>query len=145
MTRSPIKHGTRRRLARMNTGTFLATTFVAIAMLATPFRANAMSVRQYESETTKQRGADAAKAIDKIIDDVAKVDPALSRAIHDYFYAIPSGKPESPGLTAFEGGLLAVDNLAAQGKLDLDKVQIEGILLDLIKTDVMPKVRPQEQ
>jgi hypothetical protein len=104
-----------------------------------PFQANAMSVRQYESETTKQRGADAAKTMDKIIDDVAKINPALSQAIHDYFYVVQPGQAESPGVIAFEGGLSAVDNLAAQGKLDLDKVQIEGIIADLIKTNIMPK------
>ena len=123
----------------MNTGTFLATTFLAIAILATPFQVNAMSVRQYESETTKQRGADAAKAVDKIIDDVSKVNPALSQAIHDYFYLILPGQPESPGLTAFEGDLLAVDNVASQGKADMDKVQIEGILLGIIKEMSCPK------
>ena len=40
-----------------------------------------------------------------------------------------------------------MDNLAAQGKLDPDKVQIEGILLDVIKTNVMPNfaknIRPR--
>jgi hypothetical protein len=75
----------------------------------------------------------------KIVDDVAKVNPALSQAIHDYFVAIPSGQPDSPGVIAFERGIDAVDSLAAQSKLDLDKVQIEEILLDLVKKDVMPK------
>lgn len=123
----------------MNTRTCLATACLAVAMLATPFRAQAMSVRQYESEPIKQRTAEASNAIQKIIDDVAKVNPALSQAIRDYFTIIPPGQPEAPGLIAFEGGLSAVDNLAAQGKLDLDKVQIEGVILDIVKTDVMPK------
>ena len=123
----------------MNIRTFLATAFLGMAFLATPFQADAMSVRQYESEPIKQRTAEASHAIQKIMDDVAKVNPALSQAIRDYFTIIPPGRPEAPGLIAFEGGLSAVDNLAAQGKLDLDKVQIEGILLDVVKTDIMPK------
>jgi hypothetical protein len=119
--------------------TFLTTAVLAVATLATPFQAQAMSVRQYESEPIKQRTPEAVHAIQKIIDDVAKVNPALSQAIDDYFTVIPPGQPEAPGLIKFEGGLSAVDNLAAQGKLDLDKVQIEGILLDIVKSDVMPK------
>src|SRR5665213_2971546 len=116
---------------------FLTTAILTVATLATPFQADAMSVRQYESEPIKQRAAEASNAIQKIIDDVAKVNPALAQAIHDYF--TPSDHSTAQGLIDFEGGLSAVDNLAAQGKLDLDKVQIEGILLDVVKTDIMPK------
>ena len=63
----------------------------------------ALSVRDYENATKEQQADSVANAIDKIIADVAKVDPALSRAIHDYFYVIPKGQPESPGLIAFAG------------------------------------------
>ena len=119
--------------------TFLTTAVLAVIMLGTPYQARAMSVRQYESEPIKQRTPEAVHAISKIVDDVAKVNPALSQAINDYFTVIPLGQPAAPGLISFEGGLSAVDNLAAQGKLDLDKVQIEGILLDIVKSDVMPK------
>jgi hypothetical protein len=123
----------------MKTRIFLATALFAVATLLMPMQAQAMSVRQYESEPVKQQGTDAGDAIRKIVADVAKVNPALSQAIHDYFYVVPAGQPEAPGLIAFEGGLVAVNNLAAQGKLDPDKFQIEGILLDLVKTNVMPK------
>lgn len=51
----------------MKTRTFLATAFLAVATLATPFQANAMSVRQYESESAKQQGIDAGNAIRKLI------------------------------------------------------------------------------
>ena len=34
---------------------------------------------------------------------------------------------------------MAVQKLSLDGKLNLDKVQIEGMLLDIIKTDLMPK------
>ena len=122
----------------MKTRTYLAAALSAMTTVVLPMQAQAMSVRQYESEPIKQRTAEASKAIQKIIDDVAKVNPALSQAIHDYFTVIPPGQSEAPGLISFESGISAVDNLAAQGKLDLDKVQIEGILLDAVKTNVMP-------
>ena len=89
---------------------------------------------------------DAAKiAIAKIIADVAKVNPALSKSIYDYFHVIPQGQPESPGLVAFGAELVVVHNLADKGKLDLDKVQIEGILLEIIKLDVMPKQKSKDK
>jgi hypothetical protein len=42
-------------------------------------------------------------------------------------------------MIAFGGSAVAVQKLALDGKLDLDKVQIEGMLLDIIKTDLMPQ------
>ena len=123
----------------MKAGTFLATAFLAVATMMTPFQASAMSVKQYETETKQQRADFVGNEIDEIIANVAMSNPALSKAIHDYFYVIPEGQPESPGLIAFAGALAAVEDSAGQGKLDLDKVQIEGILLGIIKRDVIPQ------
>ena len=109
------------------------------AILLAPSSAWALSVRDYENATKEQQADSVANAIDKIIADVAKVDPALSRAIHDYFYIIPKGQPESPGLIAFEGDLLAVERAADHGRADRDKMQIEGILLGVVKRDVVSK------
>jgi hypothetical protein len=139
MTRSPMNHGTRRTLVLMNTRTFLATAFLAVATLAIPFQAQAISVRQYESETNKQKATDQTEAIYKIMADVAKVNPALSQAIHDYFFVTPPGQPDPSGYIAFEYDLDDVETLADQGNADLDKVQIEGLLLGIVKRDVVPR------
>lgn len=108
-------------------------------MLVIPFQAFALSVREYKSETKQQRADFVASQIEKIVAEVAKTNPVLSKAIHDYFYVTPQAQLAAPGVTAFEGALAAVEDSAARGKLDLDKVQIEGILLGIIKRDVMPK------
>lgn len=126
----------------MKTHARFAIAFTA-ALTLLPFQASAMSVRQYESATKQQQADFVANQIDKIVLDAAKVNPVLSKAIHDYFYLIPKGQPESPGLIAFGGALAAVEDSAAQGKLDLDKVQIEGILLGIIKRDVLAKQKPK--
>lgn len=123
----------------MKARTFLATAFVAAATMVTPFQASAMSVRQYDSEPQEQRVDFLSSAIAKIVSDVAPANPALSKTISDYFHVIPEGQPESPGLIAFAGELAAVESLSGTGKVDLDKVQVEGILLDIIKRDVMPQ------
>jgi hypothetical protein len=114
-------------------------TIILGTVLMMPSTASAMSIREYESKTTHERGEVVATAVDKIIADVARVNPDLSRAIHDYFYIIPKGQPESPGLIAFGGAMLAADEAADKGKLDRDKMQIEGILLGVVKRDVVSK------
>jgi hypothetical protein len=114
-------------------------TIILGAVLATPSTASAMSIREYESKATHERGEIVATTVDKIIADVARVNPDLSKAIHDYFYVIPKGQAESPGLIAFGGAMLAADEAADKGKLDRDMVQIEGILLGVVKRDVVSK------
>lgn len=103
------------------------------------FPASALSVNDFERQSRNQQTDYALKAVDKIVTDVARADPALSRAIHDYFETTPSGQKQPPGLMAFAASLGAVEELAGKGKFDLDKVQIEGILLDVIKTNLMNK------
>lgn len=114
-------------------------TFLAAVTLLTPFQVSALSVRQFDSEPREEQTEYVFKAVDKIVADVAKVNPELSKAIHDYFEVTPPGQDEPPGLLAFAGDLGAVEDSANQGKIDLDKVQIEGILLGIIKRDVMPQ------
>jgi len=118
---------------------------LAVATLLLPFQASALSVRQYESQSKTQRAETVATAIDKIVADVDRVNPTLSKTIHEYFYVIPQGQPGTPGLIAFGTELVAVENRADQGKLDLDKVQIEGILLDVVKTGVIKKQPPKDK
>jgi hypothetical protein len=109
------------------------------ATLLMPFTASAMSIRQYENESRTRQAEIVATAIDKIVADVGKVNPDVARAIHDYFYVIPKGQPESPGLIAFAGDLNAADDAADKGKVDRDKIQIEGLLLGIVKRDVVSK------
>ncbi len=142
-TLSLILFQTSRSSGGFTMGIFLRIfSLLAVALLLSA-HGFALSVRQYENKTKAQGAEAVASAIDKIVDDVAKVNPALSKSIHDYFYVIPAGQAESPGLIAFGAELVAVENLADKGKLDLDKVQVEGILLDLVKTDVMKKQSSQ--
>src|SRR5690349_16569749 len=74
------------RFRRFKKQTFIINTracvpggFLVAMMLLTPFLASALSVRQYESETREQAAHSVATAIDKIVADVANVNPALSK------------------------------------------------------------------
>ena len=126
----------------MKTRTRFTIAFIA-AFTLLPIPAAALSVSEFDSKTRDQQTEFLVKAVDKIVADVARVNPALSRAIHDYFDVTPPGKNGPPGMIAFAGELGAVEDLADKGKMDLKKVQIEGILLDIVKTDVVAKQKPK--
>ena len=66
------------------------------------------------------------------------MNPALSQLIRDFSEVTPAGADSPPGMIAFVGELGAVEDLGGKGKMDLDDLQIEGILLDIIKTDLQP-------
>jgi hypothetical protein len=76
---------------------------------------------------------------DSGFDRCLKAFTELAKAIHDYFDVTPPGKSGPPGMIAFAGALLAVEDPAGHGKADLDRIQIEGILLGIVKRDVMTK------
>jgi hypothetical protein len=121
------------------TGRRLKPALALAALFLTAFPASALSVNDFERQTRNQQTDYVLKAVDKIVAEVAKADPALARAIHDYFEVTPAGQKQPPGLMAFAASLGAIEELAGKGKFDLDKVQIEGILLDVIKTTLMNK------
>ena len=74
------------------------------AMAVMSGQVSALSIREYDSKTIKQRAEFVATEIAKIVADTDKVDPALSKAIHDYFHQIPQGQPGSPGADRFRSG-----------------------------------------
>jgi hypothetical protein len=115
----------------------IAAFLIAIASLI-PREASAISVRDYDRLTDDEQSGVLVKLIDEIITEVATVDSALAHRIHDYFYVRPKGERFARGLVHFHGALWAVEDLGKEGKLDLTKVQIKGILLDIIKRDLMP-------
>jgi len=123
----------------MKFGMRFATTVFAIAALTIPFRASAISVKEFNAQTRDQQAQFISTTVDKIVTDVAKVDPVLSKSIRDYFGVTPSGKDQPPGLLAFGASLKAITDLGDKGKLDMDKVKTEGILLAIIKTNLMNK------
>jgi hypothetical protein len=112
--------------------------FLAVACLVAPLSASAMSVNEYDSKPAAQRADFLSTTVDKIISDVATVNPALSKAISDYFTIVPPGQPVSLGVTAFEATLTSIENDGKAGKIDLNKAQIEDILTSIIQTNVLP-------
>jgi hypothetical protein len=114
---------------------------VAAFLIATawimPREASAISVRDYDRLTNHEQSSILNKLLDDIIVEVATVDPALAHRIHDHFYVKPKGERFARGLVHFEGALWAIEDLGREGKLDLNKVQIKSVLLDVIKRDLL--------
>ena len=83
-------------------------------------------------------------AMEKMTSDLGQKNPQLAQDIKDYFVRKQPGKPFSEGLEKVSIELFAVDNMAKQGKADLSKIQIESVVVYVVKQKFPPPVTAQK-
>jgi hypothetical protein len=110
---------------------------LAVVSIFSP-RASATSVTDFEAMSVKERSDLLGKFIDKMIADLKPVNPQLAQKIDDYFYKAQPGRQISDGLTDFNGEILAIDDLAKEGKLDPKKIPVEGVIVHVVRTKFPP-------
>jgi hypothetical protein len=119
--------------ARMTIAAILATAILA----AVP--AHALSVKDFEAKPTKEQSAIIVAFVDKMTGDLDRDNPQLAQNIHDYFFTKQAGKPFAEGLENLSLELALLDTVAKHGKIDLSKIQIEGVILKVVKDKFPPQ------
>jgi soluble cytochrome b562 len=114
------------------------------AIVLTVVPASAKSVQDYESMAPADQSAYMIGFLEKMTFDMSQKNPKLAQDIKDYFVRKQPGKPFSEGLEKVTVELVAVDNLAKQGKADLSKIQIESIVVYVVKQKFPPPVAAQK-
>jgi hypothetical protein len=71
--------------------------------------------------------------------DIGRHNPQLARNIHDYFFTKQAGQPFAEGLENLSLELAALDSVAKDGKIDLSKIQIEGVIVKVVKDKFPPQ------
>lgn len=79
--------------------------------------------------------------LEKMTYDIRQKNPALAKRIQDYFEVIPPREKSPEGLENVSAELGAVEDLASKGKADLSKIQIEAIIIDVVKQKFPPPQR----
>ncbi len=111
----------------------LGTLFLA-GIFFVPTTLSATSVNEYEKRTPDEQGDLLRKMVNKAAASIEKSNPQLAQRIRDFFFKMPaSGKGVPEGTNHFLAEMAAYEILAHQGKADLDKVQVEAIVVDVIK------------
>lgn len=98
----------------------------------------ALSVKDYEAKSSRDKITVLADFVDKMTGDLRASNPQLSKNIHDYFFVTPAGEKFAEGLFNLEAELSALDRAAKEGKVDLSKIQIEGVILKVVKDKFPP-------
>ena len=120
----------------MTTRTALIVPLLALATMAP---AQALSVKEFEAKPDSEQGPIVTDFIEKMTADIGKTNPKLMQNIRDWFSRKPEGWRISEGFAKLSGELIALDEVAKEGKIDLARIQIEGVIVKVVKDRFMPK------
>ena len=111
---------------------------LATAILAS-IPAHSLTVKDFEAKPTAEQSAIITAFVDRMTGDIGHDNPQLARNIHDYFFTKQAGQPFAEGLEKVAVELAALDSAAKDGKADLSKIQIEGVIVKVVKDKFPPQ------
>jgi hypothetical protein len=112
-------------------------TLIALALVLCAAPAYAMSVQDWEALPSAQQSSYIGDYIEKMTADIGTSNPDMAQAIRNYF-SEANGKPVSEGAETLYVELTALDNRAKDGRADLSKVQLEAVIVWVVKRKFAP-------
>lgn len=109
---------------------------IALLLVAS---AQAETVRVFEARSDADQAKYVSGFIEKMTADIGKTNPTLMQAIRDWFTVKPAGQPVSEGVRKFSAERAALDEVAKEGRADLDRIQIEGVIMKVVRDKFPPK------
>jgi hypothetical protein len=109
--------------------------FLAFFVLMT---AQAMSLKDFNTKPTHDQSVYVVDFIEKMTADLGAKNPQLAQDIRDWFSRKQEGKPFSAGLERLYVELGALESLAHDRKVDLTKIQVEGVIVKVVKDKFPP-------
>ena len=110
--------------------------FLAFFVLMT---AQAMSLKDFNTKPTHDQSVYVVDFIEKMTTDLGTKNPQLAQDIRGWFSNKQEGKPFSEGLERLYVELGALEILAHDGKVDLSKIQVEGVIVKVVKDKFPPQ------
>jgi hypothetical protein len=98
----------------------------------------AMSLKDFDAKPAADRSAYVADFIDRMTTDLRAKNPELAQSIRTWFAEKAAGKNLSEGMERLNVELGAVEIQAQQGKADLSKIQLESVIVYLVKQKFPP-------
>ena len=115
---------------------------LVIAVLAISFLmfpAYALSLTEFEAKPAHDQSVYVVNFIEKSTAGLYEKNPKMAQTIRDWFAKVPDGKPFSEGIEKLGVEMTALDLLAREGKADLSKIQVEGVIVKVIKDRFPPQ------
>jgi hypothetical protein len=111
--------------------------FVVILFAAAP--ASAMSVRDWDKMPVNDSAAYVGNFIEKMTADLGAKNPQLRDEIRGWFSRVQPGKRFSEGNLTLEAEILVLQDMAREGKADLSSIQIETVVVKVVKDKFLTK------
>jgi hypothetical protein len=110
----------------------------ALVLVFSSVLACALPVSEFEKKSAEEQGAWLANYIDKMTGDIGAKNPELAKSIRSWFAVKPVGKPLSEGMERLNVELGALELQARAGKVDLSTIQVEGVVVYVVKQKFQP-------
>ena len=104
-----------------------------IALVFALIPLQAMSLKDFNAQEPKDQAVYVVNFIEKMTSDLGAKNPQLAQDIRDWFAKKAAGKPVSAGMERLYVELGAIELQAKDGKADLSKIQLEGVIVFVIK------------
>jgi soluble cytochrome b562 len=101
--------------------------------------AQAMSLKDFNAKPAHDQSVYVVDFIEKMTADIGAKNPQLMQAIRDWFSHKQEGKPFSEGLEKLYTELGGLEIMARDGKVDLTKIQVEGVIVKVVKDKFPPQ------
>lgn len=102
----------------------------------------AMTIQEYDAMPTAARAAAVVGFIDKMTTDLSAKSPRLAQDIRTWFTE-QNGKPLPEGMEKLYVELGAIELQAKDGRQDLSKVQLESVIVWVVKQKFQPQTTRQ--
>jgi hypothetical protein len=112
--------------------------FLAFFVLMT---AQAMSLKDFNALPDREQSSYVATFIDKMTTDLRAKNPELAQNIRTWFARKRDDKPGSEGMERLFVELGALELQAKDGKADLSKIQLESVIVWVVKQKFPPPAR----
>jgi hypothetical protein len=111
---------------------------VLVLLAAYCISAHATSLQEFQAKSDRDQAAFISSYVLKMRNEIAAQNPELAQAIWTYFTQKQEGKSLSEGVEAFLLQELNVDALVKEGKADPTRVQIESLIVYVVKQKFRP-------
>jgi len=118
----------------------IAVLFSALVVLP----ASAMSLKDFNAMPAREHSTYVVDFIERMTSDIGAKDQQLAQDIRGWFAVKQNGKPLSQGMERLGVELAALESLAHDGKVDLAKIQIEGVIVKVVKDKFPPPQQAQK-
>ena len=111
---------------------------IFLVLLLSAGAAEATSLKDFNAKPDKEQAVCVSDFIDKMTTDMRAKNPQLAQDIRNWFAVKPAGKATSDGMERLFVELTAIELQARDGKADLSKIQLESVIVWVVKEKFPP-------